>query len=236
MWHLAEQTPRLPIDGISDIRATLDLLERQIVEYRKMLAEQEEAASVDAEPENEATPQLVELDEEQLGSVAESIADQAAAYFAGQVPTEETPEEATKAVAAELEAAEVVEEPVVAAVEMDVAAVGEVEEVPAEDEGLEAPKVDLPELFAELETQLEMGLHNAASVAVYADGEMLLEYLSAKSGSGLRRHRSRCSVLFHRANRWRRRRFGGCWMLGCWRSMRRWRAIGPNLPNAGRAR
>ena len=134
---------------------------------------------------NEAPPQLVELDEEQLGSVAESIADQAAAYFAGQVPTEETPEEATKAVAAELEAAEVVEEPVVAAVEMAVAAADEIEEVPAEDEGLEAPKVDLPELFAELETQLEMGLHNAASVAVYADGEMLLEYLSAKSGSGV---------------------------------------------------
>ena len=175
-----------PVDGISDIRATLDLLERQIVEYRKMLAEQEEAASVDAEPENEATPQLVELDEEQLGSVAESIADQAAAYFAGQVPTEETPEEETKVVAAvELEVAEVVEEPVVAAVEMEVAAVVEVEEVPAEEEGLEAPKVDLPELFAELETQLEMGLHNAASVAVYADGEVLLEYLSAKSGSGV---------------------------------------------------
>ena len=159
-----------PIDGISDIRATLDLLERQIVEYRKMLAEQEETARADAEPDDEAPPQLVELDEEQLGSVAESIADQAAAYFAGQVPTEETPEEATKAVAAvEVEVAEVVEEPVVAAVEMDVAAVGEVEEVPVEDEGLEAPKVDLPELLAELETQLEMGLHNAVSVAVYAD-------------------------------------------------------------------
>ena len=175
-----------PVDGISDIRATLDLLERQIVEYRKMLAEQEETARADAEPDDAPTTQLVELDEEQLGSVAEAIAGQAAAYFAGQVPIEETPEEATKVVAAvELEAAEVVEEPVVAAVEMAVTTADETGEIPAEVEGLEAPKVDLPELFAELEAQLEMGLHNAASVAVYADGEMLLEYLSAKSGSGL---------------------------------------------------
>ena len=50
-----------------------------------MLAEQEEAARADGEPEDAPTTPLVELDEEQLGSIAESIADQAAAYFAGQV-------------------------------------------------------------------------------------------------------------------------------------------------------
>ncbi len=180
-----------PVDGISDIRATLDLLERQIVEYRKMLVEQEEAVSVDAEREDEAAPPLVELDEEQLGTVAESIADQAAALFAGPVPAEETPEDETKVVVTavadgiEAEAVEVVKEPVPAAVEMDVAAVVETEELPVVDDGLEVPDADLPELFAELEAQLEKGLHNAASVAVYADGEVLLEYLSAQSGSGV---------------------------------------------------
>ena len=179
-----------PVDGISDIRATLDLLERQIVEYRKMLAKQEEAANVDAEREDEAAPPLVELDEEQLGNVAESIADQAAALFAGQSPTEEMPDDEAKVVAAVAnvvveEVVEVVKEPVPAEVEMDVAAVVEIEEVPVEDDGLEVPDADLPELFAELESQLEKGLHNTASVAVYADGEVLLEYLSAQSGSGV---------------------------------------------------
>ena len=177
-----------PVDGISDIRATLDLLERQIVEYRKMLVEQERAVSFDAEREDEVTPQLVELDEEQLGNVAESIADQAAALFAGRVPAEETLEDETKVVVTAVadgieEVVEVVKEPVM--VEMDVEAVVEIEEVPVEDDGLEEPDADLPELFAELEAQLERGLHNAASVAVYADGEVLLEYLSAQSGSGV---------------------------------------------------
>ncbi len=135
-----------------------------------MLAEQEEAVSVDAEREDQAAPPLVELDEEQLGNVAESIADQAADLFAGRVPPEERPEDEAK---------------VVAAVEMDVAAVAETGGVSVEDDELEAPDADLPELFAELEAQLEKGLHNAASVAVYADGEVMLEYLSARSGSGV---------------------------------------------------
>ena len=179
-----------PVDGISDIRATLDLLERQIVEYRKMLAKQEEALSVDAEREDEAAPPLVELDEEQLGNVAESIADQAAALFAGQSPTEEMPDDEAKVVAAVAdvvveEVVEVVKQPVPAEVEMDVAAVVETEELVVVDDGLEVPDADLPELFAELEAQLEKGLHNTASVAVYADGEVLLEYLSAQSGSGV---------------------------------------------------
>lgn len=160
-----------PIDGISDIRATLDLLERQIVEYRKMLVEQEEAVSVDAEREDEAAPPLVELDEEQLGTVAESIADQAAAFFAGRSATEEATEDEATVVVAEVK--DVFEEE------------AEIEEVSVEDDGLEAPDADLPELFAELEAQLEKGLHNAASVAVYADSEVLLEYLSAQSGSGV---------------------------------------------------
>ena len=145
-----------PVDGISDIRATLDLLERQIVEYRKMLVEQEEAVSVDADREDEAAPPLVELDEEQLGNVAESIADQAAALIAGRSATEEAPEDEAKVVVAEVK--DVFEEEEV-----------EIEEVSVEDDGLEAPDADLPELFAELDAQLEKGLHNAASVSVYAE-------------------------------------------------------------------
>ena len=138
--------------------------------------------------------------------------------------------------AAELEVAEVVEEPVVAAVEMAVAMADEIDEGSAEEEGLEAPKVDLPELFAELEAQLEMGLHNAASVAVYADGEMLLEYLSAKSGSGVT---PTPQPLFRAFSSGKPMAAAAVWRLldaGVLEIDAPVRAIGPNLPNAVRAR
>ena len=50
---------------------------------------------------------------------------------------------------------------------------------------LESPSVELPELFAELESQLELGLHHAASISIYEDGQKVLNYLSSKDGSGV---------------------------------------------------
>ena len=49
---------------------------------------------------------------------------------------------------------------------------------------LAEPAVDMPELFEELQQQLEMGLHRTASVSVFVDGEELLAYVSSASGSG----------------------------------------------------
>jgi CubicO group peptidase (beta-lactamase class C family) len=54
-----------------------------------------------------------------------------------------------------------------------------------EPASLESPAVELPELFTELQSQLEMGLHTAASVSIYLDGQELTRYLSSRDGSGV---------------------------------------------------
>ena len=85
----------------------------------------------------------------------------------------------------EIAIAEVAEDdPIVRIEEVIEPAEEEVEEEDV-DEGLEAPSVDLPNLFEELESQLELGLHRNASVAIFQDGGELLSYLSADSGSGV---------------------------------------------------
>ena len=163
-----------PLADIADIRATLDQLEIQIAEYRRLLA-----ADV-AQPRP-----IEEVDAEELGNVAEEIAAGAAAMFDVQeVPVAEspTPEETT---GVSKEATVAIVPPVVGAVDEDTAAV-EVDTVePEEPESLAQPEVDLPELYSELESQLEMGLHETASVSIFVDGEGLLNYLSSKSGSGV---------------------------------------------------
>ena len=117
--------------GIEEIRATLDQLESQIVQYRRLLAEEEASSRVVT---------VGEVDEDEAGSdgAAETLVD-------------------------EVEAA-----------------VSDVEPEP-----LESPDVELPELFAELESQLELGLHHTASIAIYADGEEVVKFLSSIEGSGL---------------------------------------------------
>ena len=61
----------------------------------------------------------------------------------------------------------------------------EVDEEEQLEVGLAVPSVEMPELFGELDRQLEMGLHRSASVAVYKDGEEFLVYLSSDTGSGV---------------------------------------------------
>ncbi len=183
--------------GMADIQATLAKLEEQIGAYRRMLAEQEVAASLerteaDREAKKEASP-LGGIDEEELGDVAESIASDYVAFFAGLDAVAEAAVKGERdSVDSEVEqvASDAVE--VESAVELKpvkaaVVAADDVTEVEVEEEevGLAEPSVVLPELFGELESQLAMGLHRNASVAVYENGEEHLVYLSSDTGSGV---------------------------------------------------
>ena len=123
------------IAGIDEVLATLDQLENQIAQYRRLLAD-DEASFLGVAVED--------VDEEVLGNIAEEIA--------GVEPV----------------VSEVIE------ADSDL-----------EPEPLESPSVQLTELFAELKSQLHLGLHETASVSVYVDGEELLRYLSSRSGSGV---------------------------------------------------
>ncbi len=182
---------------MADIQATLAKLEEQIGAYRRMLAEQEVAASLeraeaDREAKKEASP-LGGIDEEELGDVAESIASDYVAFFAGLDAVAEAAVKGERdGVDSEVErvASDAVE--VESAVELKpvqstTVAVDDVAEVEVEEEkvGLAVPSVELPELFGELESQLAMGLHRNASVAVYESGEEHLVYLSSDAGSGV---------------------------------------------------
>ena len=180
-----------PPVGMADIQATLALLEEQIAAYRRMLSEQEatagsKAIEEDAEASEDASP-LGGVDEEELGTVAESIASDYSAFFAGldavaevAVKDEEDHEEVQG-----VEDVEVEQE--VAEHEDDVVTIvrEEVDKVEEEDIGLAVPSVELPELFGELDKQLAMGLHRNASVAIYEDGQEYLMYLSSEDGSGV---------------------------------------------------
>ena len=117
--------------GIEEIRATLDQLETQIVQYRQLLAEGDASSRV-------AVATKVDGGEVASGAVAEPLVDEA--------------EEAVSDVTLK---------------------------------PLGAPSVELPELFAELESQLELGLHRTASISIYEDGQEVLNYLSSKDGSGV---------------------------------------------------
>ncbi len=121
-------TEPVSLAGIEEIRATLDLLETQIVQYRRLLADEE------------ASSRVGEVGEDEVGIVA----------VAG---------------------------PLVDEVE------GAVSDVAPEP--LESPDVELPGLFAELESQLELELHHTASIAIYVDGEEVLLFLSSRDGSGV---------------------------------------------------
>ena len=152
------------LDGISRIRTTLDELEAQIAQYRKLLAEEEATTA-----RRGAEPSVVEVvDEAQLGNIAEEIAADAAALYDPRFERETV---ATQQAAVEV-APTAIED-----AKQD-------EEAGEERKHLADPKIELPTLFAELQTQLEMGLHRNASVAVFVDGEELLSYLSSEDGSG----------------------------------------------------
>ena len=163
------------LDGISRIRTTLDDLEAQIAAYRKLLAEEEAAAKARQEAE---APVVEVVDETQLGNIAEAIAAEAAALYDPPLERE--------VVATQQALVEVA--PLVVEVEKQgeavVAADDLLAEADEERELLAEPEVDLPELFAELQLQKEMGLHRTASVSIFVDGEELLSYLSSKEGSG----------------------------------------------------
>ena len=170
---------------LADIHETLAKLEQQIAAYRRELAEQDEVAGSKSEGATEVTDEsaspLGAVDEDELGNVAESIASEYVAFFAGLQAVTEAAEavEAVQDDGVEVETesvcAKLVEEP-----EKPI----EVEEEELEV-GLAAPSVEMPELFGELDRQLEMGLHRNASVAVYKDGEEYLVYLSSDTGSGV---------------------------------------------------
>ncbi|MXX93422.1 MAG: beta-lactamase family protein [Chloroflexi bacterium] len=152
------------LDGISKIRTTLDELEAQIAEYRKLLAEEEAITA-----RRGAEPSVVEVvDETRLGNIAEEIAADAAALYD---PRFERDIVATQQVVVEI-APTAIED-----AKQD-------EKAGEERKHLAEPKVELLTLFAELQMQLEMGLHRNASVAVFVDGEELLSYLSSEDGSG----------------------------------------------------
>ena len=167
------------LDGISRIRTTLDELEAQIAAYRKLLAEEEEAK---ARQETESL--VVEVvDETQLGNIAEEIAAEAAALYDPPLEREVVAtQQALVEVAPLVVEVEKQGEAVVAAV--DLLAEADEEEAIEERDLLAEPEVDLPELFAELQLQKEMGLHRTASVSIFVDGEELLSYLSSEKGSG----------------------------------------------------
>ena len=210
------------IEGISQIRATLDQLELQIAEYRSMLAAQEadaDSQGQQVEEEDSVESPVDEIDEEALGGVAEEIAANAAAYFAKEYGADvaveqaeppilsepETPDDAVETPELETSVTEVIQEeeedsraevevsdaPRMSAIAIPITvepevAEAEVEEV-EEDETtqLEEPSVDLPELFSELQSQLDAGLHSTASVSIWVDGETHLDYLSSKAASGV---------------------------------------------------
>ena len=186
--HQTDQTTIQPegednpsaLDGISRIRTTLDELEAQIAQYRKLLAEEEEAANARQEAE---APVVEVVDETQLGNIAAEIAAEAAALYDPPLEREVVATQQSLVEVAPL----VVEvekqgEAVVAA--DDLLAEADEEEAIEERELLAEPEVDLPELFAELQLQKEMGLHRTASVSIFVDGEELLSYLSSEKGSG----------------------------------------------------
>lgn len=166
------------LDGISRIRATLDELEVQIAQYRRLLVE-EEASRVRRKDE----PAVV--DEAQLGSIAEEIAADAAALYDPRferegVATQQAAVETTPTVVKDARKDE-------SAVVLDVLVADDAdneEETVEERKHLAEPKVELPTLFAELQLQLEMGLHRNASVSIFVNGEELLSYLSSKDASG----------------------------------------------------
>lgn len=183
--------------GMADIQATLAKLEEQIGAYRRMLAEQEIAASseraeADREAKKERSP-LGGIDEEELGDVAESIASDYVAFFAGLDAVAEAAAKGERDdVDSEMEqvATDSIEE-VADAIEVEAESSVELEtvqsvvlDVEEEEVGLAVPSVELPELFGELESQLAMGLHRNASVAVYESGKEHLVYLSSDKGSG----------------------------------------------------
>ena len=152
------------LDGISRIRTTLDELEAQIAQYRKLLAEEEATTA-----RREAEPSVVEVvDETQLGNIAEEIATDAAALYDPRFEGE---------IVATQQAVVEVAPTAIEDAKQDEGAI-------EERKRLAEPKVELPTLFAELQTQLEMGLHRNASVSVFVDGEELLSYLSSEDGSG----------------------------------------------------
>ncbi len=173
-----EEKPSV-LDGISRIRTTLDELEVQIAEYRKLLAEEEATRA-----RQEIEPAVVEVvDEAQLGNIAEEIAAEAAALY--------DPRFEGEVVATQQAAVEVAPTAIKDANQDEAAALLDVLVDDVDDEKsveernrLAEPKVELSMLFAELQTQLEMGLHRNASVSVFVDGEELLSYLSSEDGSG----------------------------------------------------
>ena len=119
------------IAGIDEITATLDQLEGQIAQYRRLLAEEETSF---------------------LGSAVQDVNGNELESVAGTEPIvseDETPDS------------------------------------DLESRLLASPRFELPELFAELESQLRLGLHRTASVAVYVDDDELLRYLSSRDGSGV---------------------------------------------------
>ena len=174
----------LPSTGIRDIIATLDQLELQIAEYRKVLVQEESSSMGSARYGATAVgpPSVVQVDEQELGSVAEEIAAEAATLFDDQVDIEYLPKigaPAPDAAVGDLaDTAVAVAQPIVDSEQVE-------DEVLDAPEPLKTPDVDLPNLFAELRSQLEMGLHETASVSIYVDGKELLAYLSAKTGSGV---------------------------------------------------
>ena len=186
--HQTDQTTIQPegednpsaLDGISRIRSTLDKLEAQIAQYRNLLAEEEEAAKARQEAE---APVVEVVDETQLGNIAAEIAAEAAALYDPPLEREVVAtQQALVEVAPLVVEVEKQGEAVVAA--DDLLAEADEEEAIEERELLAEPEVDLPELFAELQLQKEMGLHRTASVSIFVDGEELLSYLSSKEGSG----------------------------------------------------
>ena len=141
-----------------------------------MLAEEKIAIgdSTDTAPENRVEAPVDEVDEEALGGVAEGIAAEAAALFTKEhglmEPTTDD---------AEVSAAY---SPTVLLVPPDVR---DEDEEDVDPEGLEEPSVDLPELFSELQSQLDMGLHSTATVSIFVNDEELLAYLSSTTSSGM---------------------------------------------------
>lgn len=160
------------LEGIEEIRATLDQLETQIVQYRRLLADDEAFSRVAV---------VEDVDEDEIGSVAEKIASEASALYSseyvGQESTLIAAPEPASAPSISTDAGVAVAEP----------PMEEVGSAAADEalEPLESPSVEMPELFAELESQLEVGLHRSASIAIYVDGQEVLNFLSSKDGSGV---------------------------------------------------
>ena len=82
---------------LADIHETLAKLEQQIAAYRRALAEQDEVAGSKSEGGTEVTDEsaspLGAVDEDELGNVAESIASEYVAFFAGLQAVTEAAEE-----------------------------------------------------------------------------------------------------------------------------------------------